>query len=409
MSAPPARVEAGQQVHALSCVNCRQRKVKCAKTYPCPHCVRGGLECVFPSRKKDRAPRRNKNHELLSRLAKLEAIVGQADPTATVGPAVGGSAPAASGAAITTAGAAAATSASAPAAPSTTANQAPGPASAPTFFTPLQQQQLDPRNPQERCPYSQPVSKDDPAAKYVSGEFWANLSREVEGIKAALDQPSESEDEHDDDEQAFMSPESVGQSIDYQTSPAAFTFSAAIFGNPGAVEGVPLRHPRPDRIKTLRLLYFRNVDPLLKILHRPTIEKMFDIFIVNPEDHPLSKPFEALFFAIYFAAVASLSPENCHAFLGEDRAILSARYRHAVEVALAKAEYLSSSSLETLQALVLYDVRLRPGTGSFIMHGQPTNIHLSSQDLHSQLWRIPSLLVPFGSRPPSCPGHRSAP
>lgn len=366
MSAPPARNEAGQEIHALSCVNCRQRKVKCAKTYPCPHCVRGGLECVFPSRKKDRAPRRNKNHELLNRLAKLEAIVGQADPTA-VSSAVGG--PVASGG-ITAAAAAAAAPTSAltsaptsaptlaPTAASNPGTQASGVASAPSLFTPLQQQELDLMNPQKRWPNPQPASKDDPAAKYVSGEFWANLSREVEGIKAVLEQPSDSEDEHGEEEDVFMSPESAGQSTDYQNSPAAFTFSAAIFGNKGAVEGFPLHHPPPERMKTLRSLYFRNVDPLLKILHRPTIEKTFDIFIVNPEDHPLSKPFEALFFAMYFAAVTSLSPENCRTLLGEDRAILSARYRQSVEIALAKADYLSSSSLETLQALMLYDVRL---------------------------------------------------
>lgn len=357
MSAPPARNEAGQEIHALSCVNCRQRKVKCAKTYPCPHCVRGGLECVFPSRKKDRAPRRNKNHELLNRLAKLEAIVGQADPT-VVRSAVGR--PAASGG-ITAAAAAAAVSTSASTSAPNSEPQASGVTSAPSFFTPLQQQQeLDLRNPQKRCPNPQPVSKDDPAAKYVSGEFWANLSREVEGIKAALEQPSDSEDEHDEEEDMFMSPESAGQSTDYQNSPAALTYTAAIFGNKGAVEGFPLRHPPPGRMKTFRSLYFRNVDPLLKILHRPTIDKTFDIFIVNPEDHPLSKPFEALFFAMYFAAVTSLSPENCRSLLGEERAILSARYRHFVEIALAKADYLSSSSLETLQALMLYDVRICP-------------------------------------------------
>lgn len=86
MSAPPfpsARQASGadkEAVHPLSCVNCRQRKVRCSKTYPCPNCARGGLDCVFPSRKKDRAPRRSKNNELLARLAKLEAIVGRVDP-----------------------------------------------------------------------------------------------------------------------------------------------------------------------------------------------------------------------------------------------------------------------------------------------------------------------------------------
>lgn len=157
MSASPAPrqgSEAGKEVHALSCVNCRQRKVKCSKTYPCPHCLRGGLECIFPSRKKDRRPRTNRNHELLNRLAKLEAIVGQVDPDA-VTTTSSGHPPAvavASGSAVESADKIVAQPAISPA---------------------QQVAESELRNPQKRCPTAQPVSKDDPSAKYVSGEFWA--------------------------------------------------------------------------------------------------------------------------------------------------------------------------------------------------------------------------------------------
>lgn len=331
---------ASGETHALSCSNCRQRKIKCLKVYPCPHCVRGGLECIFPARKKDRAPRRNKNSELLNRLAKLEAIVGRVDPSASLVAAAG------AGGEATAAAAAATTIAQASAV--------------------VQQQQQrrvevesECRNPQKVCPQAQPSSKDDPAAKYVSGEFWANLSSEVEGIKTVLEQPSESEDESDTDgEEGAMSPES-GRQTSYN-SPSSNLVSAAILGNPQFVNvTVPLRHPPPERMKRLRDIYFRNVDMLIKILHRPTIEKEFDLFIVNPEDNLPSKSMEALFFAIYFAAITSLNPERCRSQLGEDRAVLFTQYRHAVELALARADYLNNSSLECLQALTLYDVSLR--------------------------------------------------
>lgn len=309
--------------HALSCSNCRQRKVKCAKVYPCPHCVRGGLECIFPARKKDRAPRRNKNTELLNRLAKLEAIVGQVDPVAHAAPAV--------------------------------------------LLPPQTQQppevESDRRNAHIASPHVQPTSKDNPAAKYVSGEFWANLSTEVEGIKTVLEQPSESESESESEDesgthrdQPAVSLASGGQAP-YSSPSSSNLVSAAMFGNPQSANGtMPLRHPPPERIKRLRDLYFRNVDMLIKILHRPTIEKEFDLFIVNPDDNLPSKSMEALFFAMYFAAVTSLSPERCRSHLGEDRAVLVAQYRQAVEVALARADYLNNTSLECLQALTLYDV-----------------------------------------------------
>lgn len=318
------------ETHALSCSNCRQRKIKCLKVYPCPHCVRGGLECIFPARKKDRAPRRNKNSELLNRLAKLEAIVGQVDPAA---------------AAVATSGEAVATIAKASA-----------------VVQQQQQQQWvdaqsDCRNPQKVCPQTQPSSKDDPAAKYVSGEFWANLSTEVEGIKTVLEQPSETEDESDtDDGKDATSPKS-GRQTSY-SSPSSNLVSAAIFGDPQSANATvgPLRHPSPERIKKLRNIYFRNVDMLIKILHRPTIEKEFDLFIVNPDDNLPNKSMEALFFAMYFAAITSLNPERCRSQLGEDRAVLSAQYRQAVELALARADYLNNTSLECLQALTIYNV-----------------------------------------------------
>ncbi|KAF3762271.1 hypothetical protein M406DRAFT_280316, partial [Cryphonectria parasitica EP155] len=334
---PPESSAGQQEAHALSCINCRQRKVKCAKVYPCPHCVRGGLECIFPSRKKDRAPRRNRNHELLNRLAKLEAIVGQADSSSTAslgqqqqsdgaGPAV---------ATMTTA--------------ATTANS--------TGLTAARLREMELRNPQKRCPIVEPASRDDPAAKYVSGEFWANLSTEVEGIKAALEMPSDT-DEEDNDEGGGEGDDSLSPDTH-----ADFAVSAAMFGNPHAASNRP-RHPPPERIKKLREHYFHTVDPLLKILHRPTVERQLDVFIVNPEDNPPSPQVEALWFAIYFAAVTSLSPARCVETLGEERALLVAEYRQGVEVALARADFLNSTSLETLQALTIYDACLRSHTRS---------------------------------------------
>lgn len=319
------------ETHALSCSNCRQRKIKCLKVYPCPHCVRGGLECIFPARKKDRAPRRNKNSELLNRLAKLEAIVGQVDPAAAALAAAGGSEATATNAQVST-----------------------------TFQQQQQQQrvavQSDRRNSQRVSPQVQPSSKDDPAAKYVSGEFWANLSQEVEGIKTVLEQPSETEDESDTgDEPETISPGSGNQGS--YSSPSSNLVSAAIFGNPQTTNVTGrLVHPSPERIKKLRDIYFRNVDMLMKILHRPTIEKEFDLFIVNSEDNLPSKSMEALFFSMYFAAITSLSPERCRSQFGEDRTVLLTQYRQSVELALARADFLNNTSLECLQALTLYDV-----------------------------------------------------
>lgn len=346
-------------IHALSCVNCRQRKVKCAKIYPCPHCVRGGLECVFPARKKDRAPRRTRNHELLNRLAKLEAIVSGQQQHETGGD--GGDGDGAMPAAPLAIGDVGQHTSAAVVFGGGGGDVAAAAASAPL----LPRKEVDlVRQTEKRCPTVAPVSQDDPAAKYVSGEFWANLSREVEGIKTALEGPSDDDDDGDDDNDDDNGFEDRSPAMEAQiggghySTPGSTSSSSVFLGILTAMHGsiASPPHPAPERIKKLRDLYFENVDPLMKILHRPTIEREFDVFIVNPDDNPPDRQTEALFFAMYFATVTSLSPERCVELFGEERGPLSARYRHGVEVALARADYLNNTSLETLQALTIYDV-----------------------------------------------------
>ena len=69
--------------YRITCVNCRQRKVKCSKTHPCVACDRSGLSCTFPDRA--RLPRGRKrgskatNGEILKRLNKLEELLAQSN------------------------------------------------------------------------------------------------------------------------------------------------------------------------------------------------------------------------------------------------------------------------------------------------------------------------------------------
>ena len=63
-----------------NCVNCRRRKVRCDRRHPCAPCTRNKTECVFPV--SGRIPRRGPNPstqkqaELVGRLRRLEALVG---------------------------------------------------------------------------------------------------------------------------------------------------------------------------------------------------------------------------------------------------------------------------------------------------------------------------------------------
>lgn len=62
----------------LSCIHCRQRKIKCDKTHPCTKCKRSGLDCVFPERVRHPKRRRDgskANNELLHRLGRMEELI----------------------------------------------------------------------------------------------------------------------------------------------------------------------------------------------------------------------------------------------------------------------------------------------------------------------------------------------
>lgn len=69
---------------------------------------------------------------------------------------------------------------------------------------------------------------------------------------------------------------------------------------------------------------------------------------------------QALMFAMYFAAITSLTAEECMVIFREQKQQLLARYRFGTEQALVQADILNSMEMVTLQALVIYLVRTIP-------------------------------------------------
>ncbi|KAH8899425.1 hypothetical protein GQ53DRAFT_801968 [Thozetella sp. PMI_491] len=306
----------------LSCVHCRQRKVKCSRVYPCNQCVRQQLECHFPSRKKNQKRQARRQDELLGRLARLEAIVGQVESSGLNVPI------------------------SDDVADETDGDQEPPPALA-----------ADPASageiPNPPGPLRPPVGSrpaPDPTSRYLSRDFWSNLCSEVEGLKQALEQPSESEEED--------APEDESTPASHQSASTPKT-SHALLGTPASSSSEPLPHPSKEHICFLSRTYWSNVDPVLKVLHRPTLEPALKSFALDPETAYIDKVTETLFFAMYFGALASLKPEACLQNLGEERSVLYRQYRLNLEIALARADYLNSSRLEPLQAFTIYVACLR--------------------------------------------------
>lgn len=111
--------------------------------------------------------------------------------------------------------------------------------------------------------------------------------------------------------------------------------------------GVTLQQilPSPEQCDALLDIYFSNVDPLIRITHKPTLVGKYSYHI--QETHPVA-------FGVFYSAVNSLPPSVCIEKLGESRDELLARFELGLEISLARENYLTTSSLEVLQGFVLW-------------------------------------------------------
>jgi hypothetical protein len=75
--------------------------------------------------------------------------------------------------------------------------------------------------------------------------------------------------------------------------------------------------------------------------------------------HGIPSSFNALMFAIYSTAVLSLNDPDCQSRFGRTRASLLSRHVAATKMALARADFMSSTNIVVLQALVLHIISIR--------------------------------------------------
>jgi hypothetical protein len=138
-----------------------------------------------------------------------------------------------------------------------------------------------------------------------------------------------------------------------------------MFGYRALAQSLEALHPPPPTSHILWTVYEKNVAPLVSILHKPTIHRLVrkaatNAGFLDPSD-------EALVFAVYFAAVASMKPEDCLKKGKTDQDTLIQHYRFATEQALARADSLNTRSLVVLQALMVFLTALcRPEDGRFV-------------------------------------------
>ncbi|KAK7559752.1 fungal-specific transcription factor domain-containing protein, partial [Phyllosticta citricarpa] len=320
----------------LSCHNCRARKVRCDKERPCGNCQRSKSECVFPLQRAARRKQGRRHEELLRRLDHLESLVDG----------LGGEV------AITARQSTKQESEDSEEAHDE-ASEAATEKGTEWMTGVVKPLLLAPRGehhgPREDGAY--PVMKGD-GGRYLGEDFWTSLSGEVEGLRELLNEPTS--DDEEDASTHFSSPPIGGDHYERRLMNSLFLFS-------GDMETTDLRwlHPPGPHIEALSNIYWDRVDVIFKVLHRPTISPLLKSAAADSLAIPKGGGEEALMFAVYFAAVTTLSPTECLEILGRDKPTIVGQTRHCLEIALSNADFLNSTDMQVLQAFVLYLVCLR--------------------------------------------------
>jgi hypothetical protein len=110
-------------------------------------------------------------------------------------------------------------------------------------------------------------------------------------------------DSDSDESDVETSPESAAQQE--KSGPLHQAF---LFGYRSADVDLRPLHPLPSQIPFMWLTYQENVDPLVKVLHVPSMNKLVRETRNNLET--LTPSTEALMFSIYYAAVISMEEDD---------------------------------------------------------------------------------------------------
>ncbi|KAJ6015692.1 hypothetical protein N7540_010283 [Penicillium herquei] len=119
-------------------------------------------------------------------------------------------------------------------------------------------------------------------------------------------------------------------------------------------------HPEPVHIFKLWQLYLDKINPLLKIIHAPTMQGRIIEAAGNTAN--IEPRLEALMFSIYCMSIQSLTTETCQSTFGLSKEDFIARHQFGCQQALLNCQFLRSDNRDCLTALCLFLYSLQPNT-----------------------------------------------
>ena len=101
-------------------------------------------------------------------------------------------------------------------------------------------------------------------------------------------------------------------------------------------------------------IYLRQVDPIIKILHRPSLSKWMlegQQYLRYPDGHP---SVHAISSAVCYSAATSMPERQCQEMFQMEKARVVAECRKTCEAAIERSGLLSTRDITVLQAFILY-------------------------------------------------------
>ncbi|KAF2136060.1 uncharacterized protein K452DRAFT_280562, partial [Aplosporella prunicola CBS 121167] len=159
-------------------------------------------------------------------------------------------------------------------------------------------------------------------------QFWADLVHGIRELRGLVD---------------------VAEATDPPQIDAGLTILG--FGGPSHRPSAPTVQAYRDK---LCQVYLRQVDPIIKLLHRPSLTNwmLHGLPYLNyPPGHP---SLEALGSAVCFSAASSMTENQCWTMFHTSRAGVVADCRRTCEAAIERSGLLATRDMTLLQAFVLY-------------------------------------------------------
>lgn len=362
LSTPAQRIRRRNRM-ITSCLECRRRKLKCDKSHPCTNCSKFARDCVFLAPALDSASQL-KLTEIKEKMGSLERVLEQ-DVARKPGSKRGGAMP-------------------------DTGDQD----EVDLALEPEDEKDLEPTPlAVVDAAYDDDADNDllDLGIKMgklrlterVGGFFRPKVSEEVSDASLSSRMSAlygrvprsnvpqigvtlgDARNDHRTPEEKAASPEPVVPNIPTSASfldpgPSYIAPSSGFFFG-GANNQSSLIDFLPSKIAADRLLqqYWFAVHDVRRVVHRPSFERRYEAFwddvLMGIEP---SSSLQAVVFAAMFSGVVSMAEEAVLRDFGVPKKNLVGNFQVGTETALSRAHLLRTTKVETLQAFVMYLVRV---------------------------------------------------